>query len=83
MFTIKSMIEISWMILFLFFTLLVALVSMEIDYLGKFNFLLGKIECRVVYRHCKFSELEDLSSTSSSVVSWLTLRKTMPLFLYV
>lgn len=30
-------------------------VSMEIVYLGKFNFLLGKIEYWAVYRHCSFS----------------------------
>ena len=31
-----------------FFIPLFAVVSMEIDYLGEFNFLLGKTECRMV-----------------------------------
>lgn len=38
-----------------FFTPLAAVVSLEIDYLGKFSFLLGKIKCWAVYRHCRFS----------------------------
>ena len=63
--------EISWWCIVLFFTPLVTVFSIEIDYLEKFNFILGKFECWVVYRHCRFSELEDWSFTSSYVISWL------------
>lgn len=50
----------NWIMIFIpFFTPLFAVVSMEIDYLGEFSFLLGKTECCVVCRHCRFSELEN------------------------
>lgn len=47
------------MIFIPFFTPLFGVVSMEVDYLGEFSFLLGKTECCVACRHCRFSELEN------------------------
>ena len=61
----------SQLMLFIPFVIpLFAVVSMEIEYLGEFNFLLGKTECRIVQ-----------TDSLSQKMSWLTLNEeTVPHF---